>query len=82
MFYLILDFIKHIFNVYGVVSKDGPPSTNAVAGWAVLNKAVMEKQCPICLREYWGRETKNFNICGRFSCYRKSKNIKKLRHQL
>jgi len=77
MFSLIIDYIKHAFNMYGVISKDVPPSQNAVAGWAMLKKPILQKQCRVCLGEYWGRENTNYDICGRFSCYRKSKSLKK-----
>jgi len=80
MFSLIIDYIKHPFNIYGVVSRGGPPSPNSMAGWAILKKPIMQKQCSVCLDEYWGRENANYTICGRFNCYRKSKSLKK--HQI
>ena len=63
--------------MYGVISKGGPPSPEAIAGWTMLKKTIVQKQCSICLDEYWGRENHKYTICGRFNCYRKSKSLKK-----
>jgi len=68
---IILEFIAHFFRIYGVVSRDGPPSPGAAAGWATLGKAVSQRQCPFCLGEFWGRGSNR--ICGRFKCYLQSK---------
>ena len=71
---ILFDFLTHAFKVYGVVSRDAPPSTNAVAGWATLGKPVSQRQCPHCLGEFWGRGDNQ--ICGRFKCYLQSKKNK------
>jgi len=82
MLNLIIDYIRHNLNVYGVISRNGPPAQHTMMAWVVLKQPIIQRQCPMCLGEFWGRENGTFDICGRFTCYRKSKNSKKLRHQL
>ena len=52
MLSLIIDRLKHTFNMYGVISIGEPPSPNAMAGWAMLKKPISQKQCSVCLEEY------------------------------
>ena len=66
--------------MYGVISIGEPPSPNAMAGWAMLKKPISQKQCSVCLEEYWGREILNYTRCGRFYCYRKFKSL--IKHQI
>jgi hypothetical protein len=72
---ILLDLIKHNLTIYGVISRDKEPSNETITSWAYLNKPVYRMSCIICSKDYWGRYNPKYELCGRFDCYKKNKNL-------